>query len=328
MSLTAVEHRTCRPESAAAAECDRMKKKLLFIINPRSGKGQIRGKLLNIISIFQDGGYEVIVHPTRDSGDAAVTAAEYAGRVDLIVCGGGDGTLDEVVSGLMGAGIDVPLGYIPSGSTNDFACSLNIPRNMLQAARDIIEGSVFACDVGEFNQDHFAYIAAFGLFTDVSYKTDQTMKNLLGHLAYLVEAGKRIFNVPAYHLKAETGERMLEGEFVYGMVTNARSVAGIKNMAGKNVKMNDGLFEVTLIHPPKNPLELSDVITSLLSGESKSPLIEYFRTDRIRFESEEEIAWTLDGEEGGSFRQVEVVNRKQALHLILNRKEKRPGQER
>jgi diacylglycerol kinase (ATP) len=302
-----------------------MDKKLLFIINPRSGKGQIRGKLLHIIDIFQNGGYEVIVHPTRDSRDASATAEEYAGKVDLIVCGGGDGTLDEVVSGLMRTGADVPLGYIPSGSTNDFASSLNIPKNMLQAARDIVEGKVFACDVGEFNEDHFAYIAAFGLFTDVSYKTDQTMKNLLGHLAYLVEAGKRIFNVPAYRLKAVSGERTIEGEFVYGMVTNARSVAGIRNIAGKNVEMDDGLFEVTLIYPPKNPLELSEVITSLLSGESKSPLIEYFRTDRIRFESEKEIAWTLDGEEGGSFTCVEIVNRKQALKLILNRTKPKPA---
>ena len=297
-----------------------MKKKLLFILNPRSGKGQIRNKLLDIIDVFLKGGYEVIVHPTQGPGDAVEMAKEYAGQVDLLVCSGGDGTLDEVVSGLMEAESSVPLGYIPSGSTNDFANSLRISRNMIQAAQDIVEGSVFACDVGEFNNGYFAYIAAFGLFTDVSYETDQHLKNLLGHLAYLLEAGKRIFNVPTYWLKVDANGQKFQGEFIYGMVTNTRSVGGMKNIAGKDVEMDDGLFEVTLIHPPKNPLELNDVVTSLLSGESKSKLIENFRTDRICFESMEEIAWTLDGECGGSHTYVRIENKKQALKMILGPK--------
>lgn len=298
-------------------EVKEMKKKILFIVNPRSGKGQIRGKLLDIIDIFQKGGYEVVVHPTQGSGDAGKVARENAGEVDLLVCSGGDGTLDEVVSGLMQAETAVPLGYIPSGSTNDFANSLRISKNMIQAARDIMEGSVFACDVGEFNSDYFVYIAAFGLFTDVSYETNQHMKNLLGHLAYLLEAGKRIFNVPTYWLKVDGGDRKFQGEFIYGMVTNTRFVGGMKNIAGKEVELNDGLFEVTLIHPPKNPLELNDVITSLLSGESKSKLIENFKTNRICFESMEEIAWTLDGECGGSHTYVRIESRKQALQMVV-----------
>ncbi len=303
-----------------------MKKKLLFVFNPRSGRGQIRGKLLDILDIFVKHDYEVIAHPTQSPGDACRVAEEYADRMDLIVCSGGDGTLDEVVTGLMRSKAQVPVGYIPSGSTNDFANSLGISRNMIQAAKDIVEGDCFYCDVGSFNNKDFVYIAAFGLFTDVSYETDQNLKNALGHLAYLLEATKRIFNVPTFWIKVDGGEgHQFEGEFIYGMVTNTRSVGGMKNIAGKYVEMDDGLFEVTLIHPVKNPLELNEVITALLSGEPKTPLIEYFKTERITVEAREEIAWTLDGERGGEYAYARIENRKQVLPLLLKPRRKEEG---
>ncbi len=295
-----------------------MKKKLLFVFNPRSGRGQIRGRLLDILDIFVKHDYEVMTHPTQCSGDACQVVEAYAHRMDLIVCSGGDGTLDEVVTGLMRSKARTPVGYIPSGSTNDFANSLGISKNMIQAAKDIVEGDCFFCDVGAFNNKYFVYIAAFGLFTDVSYETDQNLKNALGHLAYLLEATKRIFNVPTFWIKVDGGEEhQLEGEFIYGMVTNTRSVGGMKNIAGKYVEMDDGLFEVTLIHPVKNPLELNEVITALLSGEPKTPLIEYFKTERITVEAREEIAWTLDGERGGEYAYARIENCKQVLPLFL-----------
>ena len=157
------------------------KKKMLFIFNPFSGKAQIKSKLFEIIDVFVKGGYEVIVHPTQAVGDGFEKTKELAPQVDLVVCSGGDGTLDEVVSGLMEVDQRVPIGYIPAGSTNDFANSLSISKDMVQAAKDIIEGNLYSCDVGAFNNDSFVYIAAFGLFTDVSYETDQHMKNILGH---------------------------------------------------------------------------------------------------------------------------------------------------
>ena len=296
-----------------------MKKRMLFIYNPRSGKGQIRSKLADIVDIFVKGGCEVMVHPTQGPGDACRTVQEYQEQVDLVVCCGGDGTLDETAAGLLQNGSGLPLGYIPAGSTNDFANSLNIPRNMLQAAADIMKDQHFACDAGDFNGRTFVYIAAFGVFTDVSYETDQNLKNVLGHLAYLVEAGKRIFNVPTYWIKADAGEKKLEGEFIFGMITNARSVGGIKNITGNGVELNDGLFEVTLIHPPKNPLELNEIIMNLLSAnDNRSALIENFRTDRINIESGEEIAWTLDGESGGSHSFARISIRKSALDLLVN----------
>ena len=294
------------------------KKKLLFIFNPRAGKGQIRTKLFEIIDIFVKGGNEVIAHPTQKAQDGYVKTRELAPEMDLVVCSGGDGTLDEVVNGIMEAEVQVPLGYIPAGSTNDFANSLKISKNMVQAAKDIIEGKLYSCDVGVFNKRNFVYIAAFGIFTDVSYETDQNLKNVLGHLAYLLEGTKRIFNVPTYWLKVDTRDASMEGEYIYGMITNARSVGGFKNIIGPGVELDDGLFEVTLIRKPKNPIELNEIITSLVSGEDKTELIDNFKADWIQIESRQEIAWTLDGEFGGDHSFVRIENKKHALDLIIN----------
>ena len=229
-----------------------MKGRMLFIFNPRSGKGQIRNKLMDIIDVFVKGGYEVVVHPTQGVKDAEKMAKSMAEEVDLIVCSGGDGTLDEVVTGLMEIGANVPLGYIPAGSTNDFASSLEIPRDMVKAAQDIVDGHLFSVDVGSFNEDNFIYVAAFGMFTDVSYETSQDLKNILGHLAYVMEGAKRIFDVKTYHLCVEANGEVHEGDYIYGMITNSHSIGGFRNLVGNDVEMDDGLFEVTLIKKPKN----------------------------------------------------------------------------
>ena len=172
-----------------------MSKKLLFIFNPRSGRGEIRNKLLDIIDVFVKGGYEVIAHPTQGPMDGCQMVQEMAKDVDLIVCSGGDGTLDEVVTGIMEQKSQVPIGYIPAGSTNDFATSLGIPKDMVKAAETAVMGSKFSCDIGSFNEDFFVYVAAFGLFTEVSYKTSQEWKNVLGHAAYILEGAKCLHDI-------------------------------------------------------------------------------------------------------------------------------------
>lgn len=295
-----------------------MRKKLLFIFNPRSGKGQTKNKLYDIIDVFVKGGYEVIVHPTQGERDAAKKAYEMAEVVDMIVCAGGDGTLDEVVTGIMKTGIRVPFGYIPAGSTNDFASSLGIAKDMVKAAKDIVEGRIFPFDVGGFNGGTFVYIAAFGLFTDVSYQTDQTMKNTLGHLAYLMEGTKRIFDVKSYYMKVEADGQFYEGNYLYGMITNSNSVGGFRNLVGNGVLVNDGLFEVTLIKQPKNPLELSEIVTALMTSFDNTDLIDSFKAERIALHALEEVSWTLDGEFGGTFKEVVIENKKQAMDIIIN----------
>ena len=295
-----------------------MRKKMLFIFNPRSGKGSIKTRLMDILDIFVKGGYEVTVHPTQAYMDGFKIAKKKAGEYDLVVVSGGDGTLDEIVSGILRVGCKTPIGYIPAGSTNDFANSLEIPKNMEKAANDFIEGKLYSCDVGRFNKGNFVYIAAFGIFTDVSYETDQHLKNVLGHLAYLLEGSKRIWNVPTYWIRVDANGRTFEGEYIYGMVTNARSVGGFKNLPGKDVHLDDGLFEVTLIKRPKNPIELNEIIASLVMAENITSLVDSFKTDRILIESNQEIPWTLDGEYGGEHSFVRIEAQKHAMELVLN----------
>ena len=215
----------------------------------------------------------------------------------------------------------IPVGYIPTGTTNDFASSLHIPKNLLQAASTAAGGKEFPCDIGRFNGDVFVYIAAFGLFTDVSYETKQEMKNVLGHLAYVLEGATRIFDIPSYKLKVTHDGETIEDEFIYGMVTNSRSVGGFRNMIGKNVVFDDGEFEVTLIRTPKNPLALQEIIGALLSSQINTKHIYSFKTGEIHFESVEEIPWTLDGEFGGEHDSVCIKNAKQALKIVVPEEE-------
>ena len=290
---------------------------MLFVFNPKAGKGKIKTHLLDIVDIFSSHDYEIIIRSTQAPRDAYEKAKEYANSVDMIVCSVGDGTLDEVVTGIMEAESNVPIGYIPAGSTNDFANSLFMPKNMTKVAEMIMEEELYHCDIGRFNQKTFAYVAAFGLFTDVSYETDQDLKNVLGHVAYVLEGVKRLFDIKSYHMKVTSDEVQAEDDFIVGMITNSRSVGGFKNLTGKNVDMNDGLFEVTLIVHPKNPLQLQEIITALVMAEDNTDLIYSFKTKKLTIESDEEVPWTLDGEFGGDHSYVDIENRHKALNLYL-----------
>lgn len=296
-------------------------KRLLFVYNPHAGKELLKPKLSDVIDIFVKAGYEVVAYPTQAYRDAYRKVSECdIGLYDMVACSGGDGTLDEVVSGMMSREDRVPIGYIPTGTTNDFANSLHIPRQLLKAADNAVNGYVFPCDVGGFNDGVFVYIAAFGLFTDVSYETKQEMKNVLGHLAYLLEGTKRLFNIPSYRVKVTHDGETFEDEFIYGMVTNSRSVGGFRNMVGKHVVFDDGLFEVTLIKKPKNPIELQEIIAALLIEQADTKYMYTFKTGEITFESIEEIPWTLDGEYGGSHDEVRIKNHKQELEIMVPEK--------
>ena len=292
-------------------------KKLLFVYNPRAGKEMLKPRLSDVLDIFVKAGYEVTVHPTQAYRDAYYQIKEYeVGKYDLVACSGGDGTIDEVATGMMKRremGKDVvPVGYIPAGTTNDFAKSLHIPRKPLAAADNAVKGVPFPCDIGKFNDSVFVYIAAFGIFTDVSYETDQAVKNVLGHMAYILEGAKRIFNIPSYKIKVEH-----DGEVIVGMVTNSRSVGGFSNMVGKNIVFDDGLFEVTLIKTPKNPIALQEIIAALLIEQVDTKHMYTFKTKKITFDSVEEIPWTLDGEFGGEQDCVEIENVQKAMEIMV-----------
>lgn len=294
-----------------------MSKRMLFIYNPYAGKASIKNKLSDILDIFTKAGYEVTVYPTQKSGDAIEQTEQRAHKYDVLGCCGGDGTLDEVVTGMMRREHRIPIGYIPAGTTNDFARSLKIPSNMIKAADNIATGKPFACDIGMFNDNTFVYIAAFGLFTDVSYATDQQMKNVLGHMAYILEGAKRLNAVPSYHFKVTYDDVVIEEEFLYGMVTNSLSVGGFQNITGKNVTLDDGVFEVTLIRKPKNMIELNQTMVALVSGNIDTDTMYCFKTSHVEFEGDGGVAWTLDGEFGGYHKKVIVSNEQRAVEIIV-----------
>lgn len=295
-----------------------MSKRLFFIYNPHAGKEHIRGKLYGIIQAMADADYEITIYPTKCYLDAVQKIiALPEDTYDLVVCSGGDGTLDEVVSGMMHRKQKLPIGYIPAGTCNDFARSLKIPGDMSKAAEIAVTGEKFACDVGSFNENNFVYIAAFGIFTAVSYSTPQEIKNALGHMAYLLRGIQSLTSVRSYRMKVSSAEMTFEGDFLYGMVTNSKSVGGFKSIIGKNVVFDDGLFEVTFIKRPNNLSELQEILAAMVIEEIDSKYMISFRSSNLVIESEELVPWTLDGEFGGEHISVEIRNNKQAMDIII-----------
>ncbi|MGI6031575.1 MAG: diacylglycerol/lipid kinase family protein [Eubacteriales bacterium] len=291
-------------------------KKLLLIVNPRAGKAQVKNHLLSIIDQFNGAGYEVTVHVTQAQGDATQVVMERAMQYNLLVCSGGDGTLSEIIHGLMKLPSPPPFGYIPAGTTNDFASSLGLARDMGVAAQAIIHGVPFALDVGKFEEKYFTYIAAFGAFTDVAYETSQQEKNDLGHLAYVLEGIKRLGSLHSYPLVITHDGERLEGDFLFGMVTNSTSVGGFKGLNGKDVLLDDGVFEAVFIRDPKNLGDLQGILTSLVTQGGNSEHVMSFKARQLTIQSGEEVPWTLDGEYGGTYRAVAIHNIQRAVTVL------------
>lgn len=295
-------------------------KKLYFILNLQSGKATISSKLAVVIDMFTKAGYEVTARPTQERMDACAAAKYACGQgFDLIVCSGGDGTLNEVIQGVMRSEKKLPIGYIPAGSTNDFARGVGIPRNIIDAVQWIIDGKKYPCDIGSFNDKFFTYIAAFGAFTEVTYETSQQVKNVLGHVAYVLNGISRLKNIKSYHMKITYDDEIIEDNYIFGMLTNSSSVAGLLSL--NDFLLDDGLYEVTLIKTPGNPLDLQRIIHSLLNIDIDidTAYIKSFRTSKIRFECDDELQWTIDGEFGGAYKTVDVCNNKQAIELMADR---------
>jgi len=299
-------------------------RKIYFIYNPHSGKEQIVPKLNEIIRTLAEKDNELTVVPTVGYLDATERIMNLRDEYDLVVCSGGDGTLDEVVTGMMRRPVEkrIPIGYIPAGTTNDFAKSLEIPRNMRLAAEVAMEGKPFACDIGSFNENSFVYIASFGIFTEVSYSTKQEIKNVLGHMAYVLEGMKSLYNIKSYKMRVSSEEIVFEGDFLFGMVTNSKSVAGFKGLVKGDVQFDDGVYEVTFIKRPKNPLEIQEILAALLLEEINTDYMYSFRTRKLIIESEEKIPWTLDGEFGGEHEKVLIENNQKAVKIIVKDNEK------
>ena len=294
-------------------------KSIYFIFNMKSGKAAIASKLALVTDQFTKAGYEVTVHPTQSRGDAATAALRACDKwYDLIVCSGGDGTLNEVIQGVMQAKNKLPVGYLPTGSTNDFAKSVGISTNIDTAVQTVINGKPKAFDIGRLNDKSFTYIAAFGAFIEVTYETPQNMKNVLGHAAYILNGIMHLGKIRSYHIKVTTDTEEFEDDYIFGMITNSSSVAGLLSL--DDFLCDDGLFEVTLIKKPSNPIALQKTIRGLMALENDldTKYIKSFRASKVKFECDSEVNWTVDGEFGGALSCAEIVNFNRAVDIITN----------
>lgn len=294
-----------------------MQKSMLFLVNPKAGKAEIKNSLLDIIDQFVKGDWRVTVRTTQRAGEIVDILEEEGCQHDLVVCSGGDGTLNEAVGGLVQTPCRPRLGYIPAGTTNDFAVSLGIPRNALQAADTILNGQPFPCDAGLFNGRPFVYVAAFGAFTEVSYSTPQQFKNALGRAAYILEGVKHLAEIKNYRLTVEHNGEQIHGDFIFGMVSNSISVGGFKMNSRVNVSMNDGVLEVLLVKRPRNLVELQGAIGALLLNDFSHACLYAFHTSELRIFSSEEISWTLDGEFGGNLQDVQIKVLHKAYEIMV-----------
>lgn len=293
-------------------------KKLLLIYNPHSGKGKVGNRLAGIVEELTREGWLVTTCPTAGPGDATRLAAELGGGFERVVCCGGDGTLNEVLSGLSRLETPPVLGYIPTGTTNDFSRNLALPKGMEAAAEVAASGYPTLCDFGRFNGRSFVYVAAFGAFTDVSYDTPQQFKNIFGHLAYVLEGASRLTSLKTYRLTVEHDGRREEGEFLYGMVSNTISVGGFPALTANAVQLDDGLFEVVLVRAPKSAADFQGLLRALTTQnpeESKGAVLG-FQTAELTVTCPDPLPWTLDGEYGGSPDSVCIKNCPRAVRIV------------
>lgn len=292
--------------------------KMLFIVNPIAGRIYPKNNLQRVIELFKDHGYHITMRKTRSKGHATELVLKHGNNHDLIVCSGGDGTLNEVISGVMRLNKNTTLGYIPSGTTNDFASSLNISDRIDTAAMTILNGQARTIDVGLFDNDrYFSYIASFGAFTGSSYSTPQPYKNLIGHLAYVLDGMRDIPNIRPYHVRVEVNGEIYEDEYLFGAVSNSISIGGLLKLDSKTVDLNDGLFEIILIKNPKTPLELSRMLLSIRKKEYSDKLIQFIKGSEATFYMDESIPWSIDGEYEAGASKVKIQNIPSAINILV-----------
>ena len=291
-------------------------KKMLFVMNPYSGMRRANRYLADIIALFNRAGYEVTVHMTGGQGDAARVVESRAKDMDIVVCCGGDGTFNETISGLLRAGADVPVGYIPAGSTNDFASSLKLSGDIMQAAADIVEGEPVSYDVGKFGDRYFSYVASFGAFTKASYATPQNVKNAIGHMAYLLGGISELSQIKNEHVRMEIDGQVIEDDFLFGAISNSTSLAGIVSLNPELVDMADGEFEVILVRAPRNLTEITECIQAVQAQKYSCAMITFQRARCVRIYADPQMPWTLDGEREEGHECVDAVNLHHAIRLV------------
>ena len=296
-------------------------RKLLFLVNPNAGQRRVNKSLTDIIGIFNEGGYEVTVFLTNGPGSGTQIVQERAKDYDLVVCAGGDGTLNETVTGVLRAGAVCPVGYIPCGSTNDFASTLKLSTDVVQAAKDIMMGAPVEYDVGRWGDRYFVYIASFGAFTRVSYTTPQNLKNALGHLAYVLSGIQELPQIRNIPMALELDGQVLDGEYLFGAVSNSTSVGGVFTLDASQVDLRDGKFEVFLVRMPRDMAELTQCAAALQNHTYDCAAIPFRSVSRLRVHQDPALLWTLDGERAEGADVVEIENLHRAIRLVHRQEE-------
>lgn len=293
-----------------------MKDKLLLIINPRSGRGRAKDALLEIIATLTMGGKTVTVYPTCQKEATITYIIQNANKYDMIAVCGGDGTLNEAFNGLIRSEIRIPIGYIPLGSTNDFATSLKIPLEYIEATENIINGKSFAHDVGSLNDTYFTYIACAGAFAETSYMTNQNLKNIIGHSAYLLSSVKSLSTLKKTAMEITTPELTVSGDYLFTSFTNSLNAGAVLNFNGNGIEFDDGIFELLLVKMPRDLIDFSALIRDLLNANLKNKYVEFYRTNQCHIKTEKAIGWSLDGEDGGTTDEIDLKVHKQAIDII------------
>lgn len=296
-------------------------KKMLFVMNPLAGTKRGSKCLPDLIATFNRAGYQVNTYMTAGPGDGTTAVRQMASDADLVVCAGGDGTFNETVSGLLQANLDIPIGYIPCGSTNDFAASLHLSSDLLHAAQDIVTGSPVRYDIGRFANRYFSYVASFGAFTRASYVTPQNIKNALGHTAYILEGIQELSQIRKVHVRFETEQHVIEDDFLFGAISNSTSVGGILTLDPRQVDMRDGKFELLLVRAPKDLSEVSECIRALQTQKYNCGMITFLSASKIQITADPGMPWTLDGEKENGHTLIQVKNLQHAIQLIQNQEE-------
>ena len=296
-------------------------KKMLFVMNPFAGLRKAPKVLTEIITIFNRGGYMVNTYMTKGPGDAATVVAELAKEMDIVVCCGGDGTFNEAVSGVLKSGADVALGYIPAGSTNDFANSLKLSLNILKAAQDIVDGAAQNFDLGRFDDRYFSYVASFGAFTKSSYATPQSVKNTFGHAAYVLSGIQELSQIKTIPVKIQVDGQVFEDKYIFGAICNCTSMGGVLSLKPELVDMQDGLFEILLVRAPKDVAELGECLLAIQRKDCQCSMMTFLSGRKIRIEMDPEVAWSLDGEKAEGKEVLEIENIRHAYRLVKAQEE-------
>lgn len=291
-------------------------KKMLFVMNPYAGTRKANRYLADILTLFNRAGYTVITHMTAGPGDGSAAVERLASQVDLVVCCGGDGTLCETVTGIIRSGAQMQIGYIPAGSTNDFAASLRLPSDIMNAAQLILEGKAQQYDIGQFGNRYFCYVASFGIFTKASYATPQNIKNALGHTAYVLSGIQELSQLRTTRMRLELDGEIIEDDFLFGAISNSTSVGGILTLDPNQVDMQDGKFEILLVRKPRDLIELSECIQALQTRKYNCKVITFRSASHVRVDAGQPLTWTLDGERADVDGPVDICNLHHGISLI------------